>query len=53
MNYCLKPTSNFQFNSNYYWNKKFASEELSKNKLLKLIDMRLKLKTIKDNYLTI
>ncbi len=52
MNYCLKPISNFQFNSNYYWNKKFVSEELSQNKLLKLINMRPKLKTIKDNYLT-
>ena len=52
MNYCLKPTSNFQFNSDYYWNKKFVSEELSQKKLLKLINMRPKLKTIKENYLT-
>ena len=53
MNYCLKTTSNFQFNSDYYWNKKFVSEELSQNKLLKLINMRPKLKTIKENYLTL
>lgn len=52
INYCLKTTSNFQFDSNYYWNKKFASEELLQNKLVKLIDMRPKLKIIRDNYLT-
>lgn len=51
-NYCLKPTSNFEFNSNYYWNIKFSSETVFENKTLKLMDMRPGLKKIKDNYWT-
>ena len=34
MDYCLKPTSNFEFNSNYYWNIKFTNGTLLKDKLL-------------------
>lgn len=53
--YCTKLTSNFQFNSSYYWNIKLNSitnERLLNKNALKLIDMRPKLKEIKNNYLT-
>ena len=49
MDYCLKPTSNFEFNSNYYWNIKFTNGTLLKDKLL--INLRPKLREIKKNYL--
>ena len=49
--YCVKPISNFEFQSKYYRNVKLRSEELevSANDLMKL---RPKLKVIKDNYMT-
>lgn len=50
--YCTKLTSNFEFDSKYYWNVKIINNKLVNTQLVRLIDMRPKLKTVKDNYLT-
>lgn len=49
--YCVKPTSNFNFSSKYYRNIKIRSDgvQVETNDLLKL---RPKLRMIKDNYMT-
>ena len=49
--YCVKPTSNFEFQSKYYRNIKLRSEELEVN-ANDLMKLRPKLKVIKDNYMT-
>lgn len=51
--YCLKESSNFEFDSNHYWNVKIDSTLVGKlvNKQT-LIKLRPKLKMIKNNYFT-
>ena len=49
--YCVKPTSNFEFNSKYYKNVKIRSKEVEVNVNI-LMKLRPKLKVIKDNYMT-
>ena len=49
--YCLKSSSNFNFNSNYYWNIKLSSEG-SKESKVTLVSLRQKLQMIKNNLMT-
>jgi hypothetical protein len=49
--YCLKHTSNFNFNSKYYWNLKLSSENL-KEAISSLVSLRPNLKMIQTNLMT-
>ena len=53
-NYCLKDSSNFNFNSSYYWNVKLSNVDFkeSEKSTPTLIDLRYKLKMIKNNLMT-
>ena len=46
--YCLKYSSNFNFDSKYYWNIKLLSENLKETKI-NLLSLRPNLKMIKTN----
>ena len=51
--YCIKTSSNFNFNSNYYWNVKLSSENLKIRKTkFNLLNLRPNLKNIKMNLMT-
>ena len=49
--YCLKDSSNLNFNSKYYWNVKLFSENLKKAKI-SLVSLRPNLKMIQKNLMT-
>lgn len=49
--YCLKYSSNFNFNSKYYWNIKLSSEDWKEVKI-SLLSLRPNLKMIKTNLMT-
>ena len=49
--YCLKDSSNFNFDSNYYWNIKLSSENLKKINV-SLVSLRPNLKMIQTNLMT-
>ena len=49
--YCLKDSSNFNFDSKYYWNIKLSSENLKKFNV-SLVSLRPNLKRIKTNLMT-
>jgi hypothetical protein len=49
--YCLEDSSNFNFNSNYYWNIKLSIEDLKKVKI-SLLSLRPNLKMIQRNLMT-
>jgi hypothetical protein len=49
--YCLKDSSNLNFNSNYYWNINLSSEDLKKVKI-SLVSLRPNLKMIQRNLMT-
>ena len=50
-NYCLKDSSNFNFDSKYYWNKKLSSENLKKINI-SLVSLRPNLKMVQTNLMT-
>ena len=49
--YCLKDSSNLDFNSKYYWNVKLSSENLKKTGI-SLVSLRPNLKMIQTNLMT-
>ena len=49
--YCLKDSSNFNFDSKYYWNVKLSSENLKKTNI-SLVSLRPDLKMIQRNLMT-
>lgn len=49
--YCLKGSSNFNFDSKYYWNIKLSSENLKKINI-SLVSLKPNLKMIKTNLMT-
>ena len=50
-NYCLKQTSKFDFDSDYYWNHKYDSEGKHKP-IPRLMDLRKNLKNVANNLFT-